>query len=87
VDAARDPGLVHDDGSSHRLCSLRRALHADESMRDGKVLRRKDGQPARKPGRKKTGKRRGGPHRVRPELDRGGGGSSSPKPKKISERW
>ncbi len=43
----------------------------DEWMRDadGKVIRCKDGSPRRKPGRKKTGKRRGGPHRRRPELD------------------
>src|SRR5947209_6787756 len=35
----------------------------DEWMRDenGKVMRRADGQPRRKPGRKKTGKRTGGP--------------------------
>jgi putative transposase len=43
----------------------------DEWIRDenGKVMRRADGQPRRKPGRKKTGKRTGGPHRRRPELD------------------
>ena len=40
-------------------------------MRDahGNVVYCKDGTPRRKPGRKKTGKRRGGPHRRRPELD------------------
>jgi len=40
-------------------------------MRDerGNLVRRKDGTPRRKPGRKKTGKPRGGPHRRRPELD------------------
>lgn len=36
---------------------------------DGNVVVCKDGRPRRKPGRKKTGKRRGGPHRARPELD------------------
>jgi len=43
----------------------------DEWARDanGKVLRRKDGTPRRKAGRKKSGKRVGGPHRRRPELD------------------
>jgi putative transposase len=40
-------------------------------MRDerGNLVRCKDGTPRRKAGRKKTGKRRGGPHRRRPELD------------------
>jgi len=40
-------------------------------MRDenGTILRRKDGRPRHKPGRKKSGKPRGGPHRKRPELD------------------
>ena len=40
-------------------------------MRDerGNLIRCKDGTPRRKPGRKKTGKRRGGPHRRRPEVD------------------
>ncbi len=43
----------------------------DEWMRDadGKIVYCKDGRPRRRPGRKKTGKRRGGPHRRRPELD------------------
>lgn len=43
----------------------------DEWARDanGKVLLRKDGTPRRRAGRKKSGKRVGGPHRRRPELD------------------
>jgi len=35
----------------------------------GYIMFCKDGRPRRKPGRKKTGKRLGGPHRVRPHLD------------------
>ena len=40
-------------------------------MRDenGSIVRCKDGRPRRKPGRKKSSKPRGGPHRARPELD------------------
>ncbi len=49
---------------------MRFARERDDWMRDasGAIVRCKDGSPRRKPGRKKTGKRRGGPHRRRPEL-------------------
>ena len=50
---------------------MRKASGRDDWMRDenGTVLRCKDGSPRRKPGRKKSGNRLGGPHRARPPLD------------------
>src|SRR3569623_3415458 len=50
---------------------MQRWLGRDDFMRDerGTLIHNKDSTPRRKPGRKKTGNRRGGAHRRRPELD------------------